>query len=103
MTSNKRFKNVDINHMENLIEMWDNDAWHTFTEKGLESFMNELNNENVELHQFKEKVFEIINKTIERETRIAESIEKTTLSPPGSAINRGTISTLENLKMELEE
>ncbi len=67
--------------------------------------LNSLNEENEQLKSFKQRVFDLIDKTIEEETQIAENIEEVTQEtrPYAKAINRITIKTLENLKWELQE
>lgn len=70
-----------------------------------ERIVNELKQENEQLKSFKQRVFDLIDKTIEEETQIAENIEEVTQEtrPYAKAVNRITIKTLENLKWELQE
>ena len=65
----------------------------------------EYRKENEQLKSFKQKVFDLIDKTIEEETQIAENIEEVTQEtrPYAVAVNRLTIKTLENLKWELQK
>ena len=67
--------------------------------------LNKLSDENKQLKSFKQRVFDLIDKTIEEETQIAENIEEVTqeTNPYAMAVNRLTINTLENLKWELQE
>jgi len=63
----------------------------------------DLEKENKELQKFKDKVFKLIDKTIESETQIAENIESTIEGDYVKAVNRLTIIAFENLKKELSE
>lgn len=63
----------------------------------------QLKKENRELQEFKDKVFNLIDKTIESETQIAENIESTIEGDYVKAVNRLTIIAFENLKKELSE
>ena len=67
--------------------------------------LNEMAKENEQLKSFKQKVFDLIDKTIEEETQIAENIEEVAQEtrPYAKAVNRITIITLEHLKLELQE
>lgn len=67
--------------------------------------LNGLSDENEQLKSFKQRVFDLIDKTIEEETQIAENIEEVTQEtrPYAKAVNRITIKILENLKWELQE
>ena len=67
--------------------------------------LNAFCKENEQLKSFKQRVFDLIDKTIEEETQIAENIEEVTQEtrPYAKAVNRITIKTLENLKWELQE
>lgn len=62
-----------------------------------------LERENKELQEFKDKVFNSIDKTIEDETQIAENIESTIEGDYVKAVNRLTIIAFKNLKKELSE
>lgn len=63
----------------------------------------QLEKENKELQEFKDKVFNSIDKTIESETQIAENIESTIQGDYVKAVNRLTIIAFNNLKKELSE
>lgn len=67
--------------------------------------VGKLEKENEQLKSFKQKVFDLIDKTIEEETQIAENIEEVAQEtrPYAKAVNRITIITLEHLKLELQE
>ena len=70
---------------------------------GLFDKSKRLEKENKELQEFKDKVFNLIEKTIEDETQIAENIESIIKGDYVKAVNRLTIITLENLKKEFKE
>ena len=80
------FENWDKNDIKNLVEL-----------------LNNLNDENKQLKADKQKVFDLIDKTIEEETQIAENIEEIRKTRPYvRAVNRIAIKILENLKWKLQ-
>lgn len=94
--SEKRFTKCDTKIRDNGEEM---------TQAEVRDMLNKLHDENEQLKSFKQRVFDLIDKTIEEETQIAENIEEVTQEtrPYCKAVNRLTIKTLENLKWELQE
>ena len=76
---------------------------HTDFLKAVNIVIDNLRKENKELQEFKDKVFNSIDKTIEGETQIAENIESTIEGDYVKAVNRLTIIAFENLKKELSE
>ena len=92
----ERFEANDYYHF-----ILDNETNHEISVTEATELLNRLYRENQGLNEFSNKVFELINKTIKRETQIAENIESTIEGDYVKAVNRLTIATLENLKKEL--
>lgn len=93
---------------EGEIELFDNGQPLLVSEciedvQWIKSLLNELYEENKELQEFKDKVFNLIDKTIESETQIAENIESTIEGDYVKAVNRLTIIAFKNLKKELSK
>ena len=84
-----------------LYTVFDNENYEPLAHWEITELMNNLVKENKELQEFKDNVFNLIDKTIEDETQIAENIESTIEGDYVKAVNRLTIIAFKNLKMEL--